>query len=112
MDIAVGIMGFGKMPADCVQILLNNRVTTNFLLETEESRFSSLEALCSRKNIPFQKTSRSQTAAFLDDLRHPTVIFSANNNFIFPEHVVGKKNLRIVNFHNAVLPSYRGHGQS
>lgn len=108
----VGILGFGKMPADCAQILLDHHVPVSFVLETEESRFSSLEALCGRRRLRFRKTSRSETAAFLNDLTDPTVVFSANNNFIFPARVVGKKNLRIINFHNAVLPSYRGHGQA
>lgn len=108
----IGILGFGKMVADCTQILLNNHVLVNFVLETEEGRFSSLEALCSRHNIPFKKPSRTEAAAFLNDLADQTVVFSANNNFIFPRRIVGKKNLRVINFHNAVLPSYPGHGQA
>lgn len=108
----IGIMGFGKMVADCTQILLNNEVPVNFVLETEKSRFSSFEALCCKPDILFKKTSRGEAAAFLLDLLNPTVVFSANNNFIFPGAIVGKRNLRIINFHNAVLPSYPGHGQA
>lgn len=109
---SIGIMGFGKMPADCAQILLNHQVKVNFILETEESPFSSLEGLCSRNNIVFEKTRGKEAAAFLSGLDDPTVILSINNNFLFPSNIVRKENLRIVNFHNAVLPSYPGHGQS
>jgi len=105
-------MGFGKMPADCVQILLNNQVKVDFVLETEESPFSSLENLCSRNDIVFKKASGKEAAAFLSGLDDPSVILSINNNFLFPAPIVRKESLRIVNFHNAVLPSYPGHGQS
>jgi len=112
----IGIMGFGKMPADCAQILLNHQMKVNFILETEESPFSSLEGLCSRNSIVFEKPKAEKkaekVAAFLNDLDDPTVILSINNNFLFPANIVRKETLRIVNFHNAVLPSYPGHGQS
>jgi len=109
---AVGILGFGKMVADCAQILLNQSVKVSFVLETEESPFSSLESLCTRNSIAFERATGKKAAEFLDGLDEPTVILSINNNFLFPAQIVQKKNLRIVNFHNALLPSYRGHGQS
>lgn len=107
-----GVMGFGKMPADCTQILLNHHVRVKFLLETEESPFSALESFCRKNSIPYKKCSSAEGAAFLSELIEPTVILSINNNFIFPRAVVQKENLRIVNFHNALLPSYPGHGRS
>ncbi|RJR30186.1 MAG: hypothetical protein C4576_34200 [Desulfobacteraceae bacterium] len=109
---AVGILGFGKMAADCAQILLNQQVKVNFVLETEESPFSSLDGLCYRSAIFFERATGEKAAEFLNGLDEPTVILSINNNFLFPPHIVRKRNLRIVNFHNALLPSYRGHGQS
>lgn len=108
----VGVMGCGKMAADCTQFLLNHEVDVVFVLETEESPFSSLESICSRNGILHEKTTRSRAAAFLSELDGPVVILSANNDFIFPDHIVRRGHLRIVNFHNALLPSYPGHGQS
>ncbi|WP_157197466.1 formyltransferase family protein [Methanomicrobium mobile] len=36
------------------------------------------------------------------------LIISASNNFLFPKKVVENKNIRIVNFHNALLPNLPG----
>jgi methionyl-tRNA formyltransferase len=110
--LRTGILGFGKMPADCTRILLNQGVPVEFVLETEESRFSFLKAMCLKNNILYRKASKAEAAAFLGELNEPTVVFSANNNFIFHASIVGKSDLRIVNFHGSVLPSYPGHGQS
>lgn len=105
------IMGFGKMPADCASILLNNNVSVHGIWETERSAFSPLEGFCARFNVPFERPSRKETAVFLDSLTEPTVLFSINNNYMFPEEICQKENLRIINFHGSLLPRYPGHGK-
>ncbi len=106
------IMGFGKMPADCTNILLSADVPVQCIWETEQSGLPSLQGLCARFDIPFERPSRNKTTALLNSLTAPTVVFSINNNYLFPETVLKKDNLRIINFHNSLLPSYPGHGRS
>ena len=36
------------------------------------------------------------------------LIISASNNFLFPKRIVDNKNIRIINFHNALLPDLPG----
>jgi len=105
------IMGFGKMPKDCAEILLRNRINIKQILETEKNDLSPLKGYCSRVKIPFKHTNKKETTSFLDSIDEPTVVFSINNNYIFPNKIIEKKNLRIVNFHNSLLPKYPGHGQ-
>ena len=105
------IMGFGKMPTDCAGILLTNNVPVHGIWETEKSEFSPLEGLSARLNIPFERPSRKEATALLDSLREPAVVFSINNNYLFPSQICEKDNLRIINFHNALLPRYPGHGR-
>ena len=106
------VMGFGKMPADCTNILLSQGIPVQYVLETEESGFSTLHGLCDRFNIPFEKPSLNKTTELLNSLTAPTVVFSINNNYLFTKTVLKKDNLRIINFHNSLLPSYPGHGRS
>ncbi|GBC63764.1 hypothetical protein DENIS_4762 [Desulfonema ishimotonii] len=106
------IMGFGKMPADCIEILLSKGVPIHCVLETEKSGLSPLQGLCERLAIPFERPSPDQTAAILDSIAGPAVVFSINNNYLFPPVILEKENLRIINFHNSLLPSYRGHGRA
>lgn len=46
---------------------------------------------------------------FLEQAKEDFVlIISANNNFLFPKELVDNGRIDIVNFHNALLPDYRG----
>jgi len=105
------IMGFGKMAADCATILIDNGVAVQNIWETEHSKFSTLEGFTKRLNIPYAKPTGEEIRAFLHSLEKPTVVFSINNNYIFPQRICHKQNLRIVNFHNSLLPRYPGHGR-
>lgn len=105
------IMGFGKMPADCAQILLNQKVTIEEVWETEANAFSALEGFCKRKRLAYKRLGAAAISQSLRLISNPTVIFSINNNYLFPATILEKPNLKIINFHNSLLPSYRGHGQ-
>ncbi|MBW2058449.1 MAG: hypothetical protein JRJ26_13225 [Deltaproteobacteria bacterium] len=105
------VMGFGKMPADCASVLLQNEVAIRGILETEKAGFSGLAGFAERAGIPFAAPARDEITHRLSLVDKPTVVFSINNNYIFPRDVCGRENLRIVNFHNSLLPHYRGHGR-
>jgi len=95
-----------------MQILFDMGVKIKFVYETESSPFSPLQTVCQKNNVPFGRPTQREILELLDRIEEPTVIFSINNNYIFPPQVVEKTNLRIINFHNALLPYYRGHGLS
>jgi hypothetical protein len=98
------------MPADCTRILIDNGIRVKFVYETENSPFSHLRTLCQRNNVPFGRPSPPDLTNLLDHIESPMVIFSINNNYIFPQKIIAKKNMRIINFHNSLLPAYPGHG--
>ncbi len=54
-------MGFGKMPKDCAEILLSNRINIKQILETEKNDLSPLKGYCSRVKIPFKHTNKKET---------------------------------------------------
>lgn len=105
------ILGFGKMPKDCAAILFENEFRPQMILETEIHSFSPLKGFCKKNNIGYKQSSDSETTELLKSLEKPTVVFSINNNYIFPKNIAKKKNLRIINFHNSLLPKYPGHGR-
>ena len=96
------------MPADCADILVSHRIPIQAIWETEASGFSPLEGFARRTNISFRRPSRREITAALNNLIEPTVVLSINNNYLFPQQVCEKDNLRIVNFHNSLLPRYPG----
>ncbi|HOI44707.1 MAG TPA: formyltransferase family protein [Candidatus Aminicenantes bacterium] len=104
------VLGFGKMPFECAKILLGRGIKVSFVCETEPEPFGQLRALCRRNNVPYFRPSNRELTDLLGRVGGPAVVFSINNNYIFPPEIVQKKNIRIVNFHNSVLPAYPGHG--
>ena len=97
-------MGFGKMPADCAAILLANNIDIQDIWETERSVFSPLQGFCKRYKISFKRPARNETTVLLESIKKPTVVLSINNNYIFPRDILRKKKLRVINFHNSLLP--------
>jgi methionyl-tRNA formyltransferase len=105
------ILGVGKMAKDCAAILLENGMRLHAVHETEKNEFSPLPGFCSRVKIAFQQPTANELTTYLSSLSEPTILFSINNNYLFPQSIVKKENLRIINFHNSLLPRYRGHGR-
>lgn len=110
-SVEIGILGFGKMPADCARVLVDNGARISFIYETEERSFSPLRSFCEKQGIPFLRAGPAETTSLLAAVGPPTVVFSINNNYIFPRDLIRNGRLRIINFHNSFLPSYRGHGR-
>lgn len=49
-----------------------------------------------------------QITDFLHTFSQKTLIISANNSYIFPKEIIDKPKMKIINFHNALLPLHRG----
>lgn len=105
------MLGFGKLPKDCAQVLFDRGKPIREIWQTEESLFSPLEGFCKKSNIVFRKPDRQKKIMLLRDIREPTTILSINNNFIFPDEITENGNIRIINFHNSLLPLYPGNGK-
>ena len=56
----------------------------------------------------YLKYCLEQLTIFLEKVREKALIISANNVYLFPSIIVDKENLKIINFHNALLPRHRG----
>jgi methionyl-tRNA formyltransferase len=85
------------------------RVARVVCIEPENRAFSPLEALCRSHGVPYHlMTERHALSGFLQSVTVPTLVVSAYNAFLFPESVLEKDNLAVVNFHNSLLPRHRG----
>lgn len=105
-------MGFGKMPSDCIKLLLKYNYLPTFVIETERSPFSPLKNTCKKFRISFHEIQKKEEITeFLENVTGSTIIFSINNNYLFPTSVLEKEKLRVINFHNSFLPAYKGNGK-
>lgn len=78
-------------------------------IEHEVNIFSRVKAICSKKNVDFfQLVDKRVLTETLRDLKERVLIVSAGNNYIFPQSIIEKTNVEIINFHNALLPKLPG----
>lgn len=55
-----------------------------------------------------KKLDRKDTMDYLDRISERTLVFSVCNTYLFPQSLVRKFNMTIINFHPALLPKYPG----
>lgn len=102
------VIGSGKIASDCLDIL-SGYTDSVAAIEHEKHLLSAVKTTCSKKNIEYSFIeSREVLENYLLDLPGRTLVVSANNNFIFAEPILQKPEIKIINFHNALLPSHRG----
>ncbi|WP_104717607.1 formyltransferase family protein [Helicobacter muridarum] len=70
---------------------------------------SLLQHKAKKHNIPYLSCNDSNTLdIFFASIDFPTLVISANNNYIFKSSAICNENLKIINFHNALLPCHKG----
>lgn len=106
------IMGDGKIAGDILTYLNDLQQSYNFLLEYIEydiQRFSVIGKICQSKKIEFRQIfNKEELASYLNAIQEKVLVVSAYNTFLFPERVIEKENVIIINYHNALLPAYPG----
>lgn len=106
------VIGYGKVTGEVLRYVRERQEEYGYgldFIEHEVHPLSMTEKICEEKGIPFHRiTDKKELTSFFDGLEERTLVISASNNFLFPASVVGKANITIINFHNALLPAYPG----
>ena len=103
------LIGFGKIAVDCLAIIKEQFNKQIIVLIHEDDVFSSLQKVAQQLKLEIKIVkAKNELTNYLRNITDDALIVSANNNYLFPRTVVTKENLRIVNFHNALLPSHKG----
>lgn len=101
-------MGTGTVGRECLKILKNAAEVPIEYLAVESEPIPTMEPLCRKLEIPCRNLSSREVRQLLLQQEDETLILSAHNEYIFPREVVEQPNVRLINFHNAYLPDYRG----
>lgn len=108
----VVIIGFGRIARDVVKYVYYNQKDYGYdieYVEYEVSDFNQTIDFCDKERIPYLTIKDNKSLyKWLDSIDIKTLIISANNNYLFPAQIVNKDIIRIINFHNALLPDYPG----
>ena len=78
------------------------------LIESRPATVPTCKLFCEKQGITYQQLSGDVLKAFLLAINEPTLIISAANRYLFPQEVVEKDNITIVNYHGALLPKHPG----
>lgn len=102
------VLGSGKIAVECIRILVGYREDI-ITIEHEEHPLSFVRLISWKYGLPYHLINDKQhLLAYLEGIGEETLVISVNNNYLFPEQILNKKNLSIINFHNALLPNYPG----
>lgn len=102
------VVGSGILAVRIAEYLLNHMDTAVY--EYRLSDYSSVKFMCMKKNIPYRTLERREMGTRISDeaKNKKILIVSAVNTYIFPKFIVGSPNIRIINYHNSLLPRHRG----
>ena len=79
------------------------------MLLYREHTMSMVGNFANRQNIEnYSFDSKKEITDFLLRIKKLSLIISANNTYIFPRSIIEKQNLKIINFHNSLLPYHKG----
>jgi methionyl-tRNA formyltransferase len=102
------VVGTGAVATGCIEYAARLGMNTA-AVEPDQQGFSPVKATCKKNGCEYRLiTGKEAVTDFLRSLSEPTLVVSAHNIYIFPEEIVLKPDLNIVNFHNALLPAHRG----
>lgn len=101
------VMGTGAFSFEIATFLQQNEVQIEFL-ESRKSPIGSNESKCLKSGIPFSNKLGEALTEYLLSLTEHTLIISVANRYLFPESVVIRENLEIINYHGSLLPNHPG----
>ncbi len=108
----VVIIGYGKATGEILKYTADRRSDYSYTLEFiehEPHALSVTKQICEERGIPFASLpDKRELGDYFGKIQEKTLIVSASNNFLFPAALVERKNITIINFHNALLPDYPG----
>jgi folate-dependent phosphoribosylglycinamide formyltransferase PurN len=106
------VIGYGKVAFDIIKYLAVQTGKWNVELEYiefEKTGLSNIQKYCDRKGIRSEKIcDKEQLTEKLSHISQKTLIISAGNKYIFPKKIIDMPKVKIINFHNALLPAYPG----
>lgn len=108
------LLGSGKLAWQCA-VECKKYLEDVEVLEYRITDSTVLQKLCQKSGIRYLCCAREQlyerlstAAAELSAAAEEALVVSAGNSWIIPKEIVGKENLYIINWHNALLPLHKG----
>jgi len=106
---SIVFIGSGSLLTNCLRVAAVSAVGQITCIESETKEFSNLATVCTSLGVKYLSlTNRNEIAAFFQQVAEKTLVLSIHNNHIFSKASLSNENLRVVNFHNSLLPKHPG----
>ena len=104
------VIGAGKIVGDVIGDLVEEMDELGYSVEyiKYEPNMMPLPKRLAEKITTYDMPEKNEVTDYLKSQSEKVFVVSAGNNYIFPKSVVSMSNIFIINFHNALLPNYRG----
>lgn len=100
-------VGSGILAFDCAAIAGKKGLPVQ-VWEYRLTESTVLEKRCQKEGIPYQSLEKTALHKELLAISGKCLIISAANSYLFPKDVLERDNLRVINWHNALLPEHKG----
>lgn len=106
------IIGYGMVTGEILQFVHENSVKYQYAveyIEYEVHPFNQAKKYTESNGITYHRIQdKIELTSYFEAISDVTLIISASNNYLFTKELIEKSNITIINFHNALLPSYPG----
>jgi len=106
------VIGCGKIVGTVLKYVAGLRDSYGFALcyiQYETQGMTAVHKICEENNIEeLVLPDKKDVTQKLLTQEKKTLIISAGNYYIFPKELLGKENIVVINFHNALLPKFPG----
>lgn len=102
------VVGSGMLAYQIAAYLRKQNISIA-ILEKAAGTPSRIGTLCEKQGMDYHFLPGADLSIKLASyMADPVLIISAVNMYIFPKQIVNHRNVRIINYHNALLPRHRG----
>lgn len=109
----VVVIGYGAITNHVFQCL--HRISERYgyqliYIEHEIYPFNQAKKYALEHSVVYKRIEDKEELIhyLLDIAKNDVLIVSASNNYLFPSRLLEQKTVTVINFHNALLPKYRG----
>lgn len=106
------VIGHGKTAGDVLRVVAERQEAYGYsavFIEHETHALLKFQSICRETGAAYKQITDSKLLTeTLLAVKGPALVISAGNYYLFPNAVVEKPNLEIINFHSALLPKFPG----
>ena len=101
------VLGSGDLAFQCA--MTGRKYLENIeVLDYKVTESTILERLCKKEKISYFLCSKEELFLRLKGEKEQTLVVSAGNTYLIPKEIIGRGNLTVINWHNALLPRHKG----